>query len=159
MDSTDRETEALVQRASQGDENARQELLARFRERLRHMVAARMDRRLRTRLDPSDVVQEALADAFQKLADYLRQRPLPFYPWLRDLAWRRLIDLHRRHLLAQKRSVKQEEGQSPGLPDESVLELAERLMDAGSSPSTPLLRDELRQQVHRALSQLPERDR
>jgi RNA polymerase sigma-70 factor (ECF subfamily) len=62
------------------------------------MIEVHLDRRLAARVDPSDVVQESLADAARKLSDYLRQRPLPFYPWLRQLAWERLVKLRRRHL-------------------------------------------------------------
>ena len=76
----DPDTDELVERARGGDGGARQQLLTRHRKRLRQMVALRMDRRLLARVDPSDVVQEALADAAQELSDYLRHRPLPFYP-------------------------------------------------------------------------------
>src|SRR5215831_17317260 len=94
-------TEQLLEQASRGDTAAR--------DRLRSMVRVRMDRRLAARIDPSDVVQEALADAAGKLTDYLRRRPLPFYPWLRRLAWERLLALHRRHVRAGCRSVAREE--------------------------------------------------
>src|SRR5207248_2269319 len=98
--------------ASRGDARARQQLLARHQNRLRQMVAYRMDRRLAARIDPSDVVQETLLDAALKLSDYLRDRPLPFYPWLRQLAFDRLVELNRLHLRAKKRSVRREE---PGI--------------------------------------------
>jgi hypothetical protein len=75
----DADTDELVEQARGGDREARQQLLGRHRDRLRQMVALRMDRRLRARVDPSDVVQDALADAAQELSDYLGQRPLPFY--------------------------------------------------------------------------------
>src|SRR3954447_3666960 len=91
------DTDALLDRAARGDAEARQQLLDRHRRRLRRMVALRFDRRLAARADPSDVVQEALADAGRKLDGYLRDRPLPFYPWLRQLAWERLVKLRRRH--------------------------------------------------------------
>ena len=78
MASDDPETEALIGDAARGDESARQRLLDRHRRRLRRMVALRLDRRLAPRLDPSDVVQEALADAAGKLDDYLQDPPLPF---------------------------------------------------------------------------------
>jgi RNA polymerase sigma-70 factor (ECF subfamily) len=123
------------------------------------MVALRMDRRMRARVDPSDVVQETLHEADQQLSDYLRRRPLPFYPWLRQIALERLIDYHRRHIHAQKRSVKREEQPLPRLPDESMLDLAHRLFRSGSSPSVQLQRRELRERVQRILSQLSERDR
>ena len=91
MATTNPDTDLLLDRAAAGDGRARQELLARHRKRLRRMVALRLDRRLAARVDPSDVVQEALADAARKLDGYLRDRPLPFYPWLRQLAGERLV--------------------------------------------------------------------
>src|SRR5438552_17224813 len=109
MTSPTDETEELVRRAGAGDDEARRLLLTRYQERLRQMIAVRMDRRLLPRLDPSDVVQDALADACEQLADYLQERPLPFYPWLRQIAFDRLIALHRRHVRAGKRSVLREE--------------------------------------------------
>jgi hypothetical protein len=41
---------------------------------------------------------------------------MPFYPWLRQLAWQRLVDLHRQHVLARKRSIAREEPWLPALP-------------------------------------------
>jgi RNA polymerase sigma-70 factor (ECF subfamily) len=153
------DTQELIERAGRGEVWARQQLLARHRDRLRRMVAVRLDRRLAARLDPSDVVQEALLDAAQQLSDYLRERPLPFYPWLRRIAWERLVKLHHRHLTARKRSATREERQVPALPDESALELAQRLVAPGTSPSNRLLQDELRGRVRAALAQLAESDR
>jgi RNA polymerase sigma-70 factor (ECF subfamily) len=159
MISRDADTEELIERAGRGDASARQQLLGRYRDRLCRMVAVRLDRRLAARLDPSDVVQEALLDAAQRLGEYLRERPLPFYPWLRRFAWQRLLKLHRRHLTAGKRSARREEQRVLGLPDESALELAQRLAAPGTSPSNHLLREELRGRVRAALAQLPEGER
>jgi RNA polymerase sigma-70 factor (ECF subfamily) len=153
------DTDELLRRAEQGDGQARQAVLVRHRERLKHMVAVRMDRRLAARIDPSDVVQEALLDAARSLDDYLRHRPVPFYPWLRQLAWDRLIELHRRHLHAKRRSVKREEPLAPHLSDESALHLAERVLARQSSPSDRAIRSELRARIRTALDQLGERDR
>jgi RNA polymerase sigma-70 factor (ECF subfamily) len=105
------------------------------------------------------VVQDTLGDAIEQLADYLRDRPLPFYPWLRQLAWKRLSELYRRHVQAQKRSVRREEHRPPALPDESALDLANRLLARGSSPSARLGREELRGLMQTALAQLAEHDR
>ena len=52
------DTEKLLDRAGAGDWTARQQLLMRHRNRLRQMVALRIDRRMAARVDPSDVVQE-----------------------------------------------------------------------------------------------------
>jgi RNA polymerase sigma-70 factor, ECF subfamily len=153
------DTDQLLRRVQDGDDDARQALLTRHRARLRRMVAVHLDRRLAARVDPSDVVQEALADAAARLSDYARRRPLPFYPWLRQLAWDQLVGLHRRHVRAGKRSVAREEPDVMRLPDESAAELAARLADIRSSPSGHLLREELRQRVRQALGRLAAGDR
>src|SRR5262245_22134581 len=125
MDTNPFPPEDLLDQARRGDAAACERLLGAHRDRLRRMVAVRIDRRLAARIDPSDVVQEALADAYTQLPAYLKEQPLPFYPWLRQLAWNRLVELYRKHVLAQKRTVTREE--PPALPDESVVELADRL--------------------------------
>jgi RNA polymerase sigma-70 factor (ECF subfamily) len=153
------DTDQLLDQASRGDDNARQQLLARHVPRLRAIVAARLDRRLAARLDPSDIVQEALAEAAHKLDDYLRDRPLPFYPWLRQLAWDRLVKEHRAHLDRARRSVRREEPGVLGLQDESIAELAQRLASSASSPSRHAVRVELRGRVQAALALLSEVDR
>ena len=147
----------LLRQAAAGDAQAREQLLAQHRERLRRMIAVRIDRRLLARLDPSDVVQEVLADACLRLSEYLQHPPLPFYPWLRQLAWNCLVDLHRRHVQSQRRSVLREQG--PALPDESVVELAGRLIASGSTPSEHVVREEVRLRVQTALQRLGDRDR
>jgi RNA polymerase sigma-70 factor (ECF subfamily) len=152
------DTEHLLERAATGDRAARDELLRRHRGRLARMVAVRFDPRLAARVDPSDVVQEALAEAAVGLDRYLRERPLPFYPWLRRLAQRRLTDLHRRHVQARRRSVTREVG-PPGLPDHSALALAERLFASTPNPSAGLRHRERRDRVRAALAALPEQDR
>jgi RNA polymerase sigma-70 factor (ECF subfamily) len=155
---TTADTEHLLERVAAGDCAARDQLLQRHRRRLGNMVAVRFDPRLAARVDPSDVVQETLAEAAANLDRYLRERPLPFYPWLRQLAERRLIDLHRRHVQARRRSVTREVGPT-GLPDHSALALADRLFARLSSPSAGLRRQERRDRVRAALAALSEQDR
>ena len=153
------ETEALIRQAADGDRSARQRLIALHRERLRRMVAVRMDGRLAARIDASDVVQEALAEADRHLDAYFQERPLPFYPWLRQFAWQRLRHLHRHHIDARRRSVLREVPWELPLPDHSALDLARRMTASGTSPSRRLIRDEERERVQAALSRLDPRDR
>jgi RNA polymerase sigma-70 factor (ECF subfamily) len=159
MNTPQPDTEELLRQADRGDPGARAGLLARHRGRLRKMVAWRLDRRLAARVDPSDVVQEVLAEASRKMDRYLRERPLPFFPWLRALAGEHLAALHRRHVRARGRSVLREEPGLLDLPDESAAELAARLVTSSTSPTQRALRHELRQRVRQALERLPERDR
>jgi DNA-directed RNA polymerase specialized sigma24 family protein len=62
MDPTPNEVTHLIDRLRAGDLQALGELFQDYRERLRRMVELRMDARLRTRLDASDVLQEAYLD-------------------------------------------------------------------------------------------------
>jgi RNA polymerase sigma-70 factor (ECF subfamily) len=156
---SDPDTDVLMARAAEGIREARDQLLERHRPRLRRLIRLRLDRRLAARVDPSDVVQESLAEAAAKLSEYLRKRPMPFYPWLRGLALERLVSLYRWHIRTGKRSVRREERALPALPDESAQELAQQLCSRGSSPSQRLARSEARARVHAALEKLSERDR
>ncbi|HEX5269050.1 MAG TPA: sigma-70 family RNA polymerase sigma factor [Gemmataceae bacterium] len=153
------DTEDLLRQAEHGDRGARDGLLARHRDRLRKMIAWRLDRRLAARVDPSDVVQEVLVEASRKLDRYLRERPLPFFPWLRALAGEHLATLHRRHVRARGRSVLREEPGLLNLPDESAAELAARLASMSSSPTRRALQREQRERVRQALDRLSDRDR
>jgi RNA polymerase sigma-70 factor (ECF subfamily) len=152
------DTDLLLRQAAAGDEHARSRLLDRHRDRLRRMVAVRADPRVTARVDPSDVVQEILMEATVRLDRYIQDRPVPFYPWLREIARQRLIELHRRHVRARRRTVTREEAPA-GLPDHSAAALADRLFARQSSPSARLLRDERRARVRAALAALPEPDR
>jgi len=153
------DTEDLLRQSGQGDREARGRLLARHRDRLRKMVAWRLDRRLAPRVDPSDVVQDVLVEADRKLDGYLQDRPLPFYPWLRTLAWERLAALYRRHVRVRGRSVLREEPGILNLPDASAAELAARLITSATSASQQAIRREVRERVRHVLGTLSERDR
>lgn len=158
MTCDDPETEDRLRRAALGDERAVHWLLEHHRRRLRRVIAVRLDERLSARLDPSDVVQETLADAARKLPDYLRDRPLPFYPWLHRLAAERLAWAHRHHLHTQRRGAGRERA-GVFWSGASGARLAELLAAGGSSPSRHLVREEERREIWRALSELSEQDR
>lgn len=149
----------LIHLAVEGDCGAMDQLLALHRDRLRRMVAIRIDPRLSARVDPSDVVQETLAEAIAQLPDYLGRRELPFYAWLRELAWTRLVGLYRFHVLAQRRSVEREETDWIGLSDDSAMGLAEQLAASISSPSERFAQADLKDHLHTSLSQLSTQDR
>jgi RNA polymerase sigma-70 factor, ECF subfamily len=153
------DTAQLIDQATRGDGQARQDLLVRHQARLRQMIVVRLDRHLATRLNPSDIVQDALAEAHRTMDDYLRRRPLPFYPWLRRLAWERLIQLHRQHVGAGMRSLLKEQRMDLALPDQSAMMLVSRLIASGTSPSRHVIREETRERVRTALAGLTPRDR
>src|SRR5438067_12822901 len=102
------EIDALLQRAAQGDQQGWGDLLEQHRDRLRRMVALRLDRRLQGRVDPSDVIQEACLDAARRLPEYHKNPTMPFFLWLRFLTGQRLLDEHRKHLGAAARDAGRE---------------------------------------------------
>jgi RNA polymerase sigma-70 factor, ECF subfamily len=152
-------TEDLLDRAGRADASALGRLLERHRTRLRRLVAARLDRRLTARVDPSDVVQETLVDAVRRLPEYLRERPVPYLAWLRRLALQRLVWWHRFHLGSSKRSVSRDRTRGLPLSDASTATLVDRLAGTGTGPSGQVIRDEERARARAALEGLAATDR
>jgi RNA polymerase sigma-70 factor (ECF subfamily) len=155
-----RETIELLERAGGGDKEAWGELLARHRERLRRMVALRLDQRLQARVDASDVIQDAFVDASRQLASYLNDPVMPFYLWLRFLTGIRLAKLHRHHLGTQMREVGREVSIYRGtLPQTSSAALAAQLLGKESRPSEVAIRAELKVRLQEALNTMDPMDR
>jgi RNA polymerase sigma-70 factor (ECF subfamily) len=159
MGDNDKSMYRLLQRAAAHDDDAIHQLFSIHRERLRKMVTFRMHEQLASRVDPSDVIQDAMAEASRNLPGYLDGRPMPFYPWLRRFVWQRLVQLHRHHLDAQQRSVRREVSAGIPLSEASGMQLAERLICSGTSPSGGAIRKELRASIRHALGQLANHDR
>lgn len=159
MPSSESETCELLQRAHAGDGDAVSRLLQKYRTRLRQMVTARMDPRLSARVDPSDVIQEAMVIATEQLPGYLHDRPIPFYPWLRRIAWQQLVRAHERHRDAAKRSIRREGQHAWGISDHSAVQLGNLLDGNFSSPSHRFAREEDQRRLQEALSRLSELDR
>lgn len=152
-------TENLLRLAADGDRSALDDLLAVHRERLRKVVAVRLDRRLLSRVDASDVVQDSLLEASRRLPEYLSRPAVPFFVWLRELARQRVIQLYRHHVRARCRSIEQERAGGLPLSEESVMLLADQLAYSGTSPSGRMRREETRAQARAALARLASSDR
>ncbi len=150
----------LVLRLHDGDKSALAELFSHYRERLKRMVNFRLDRRLQGRVDASDILQEAYLDAAQRLHHYADKPEMSFFVWLRQITTQRLIDIHRRHLEAQKRDAKQEISIQRGdLSMTTSASMAIQLIGHFSSPSQLVLRAELLNQVEGALESMDAVDR
>jgi RNA polymerase sigma-70 factor, ECF subfamily len=156
----DSETTLLIEQAVRGDQRALSKLLGRHRERLRRMVALRLDRRLQGRVDPSDIIQEAYLDAARRLPEFHRCPTLPFFLWLRMLAGQRLVDEHRKHLGAAARDAGREISLYRGaLPETSSAALAANLLGRLTTPSQAAIRAERKIRLQEALNSLESIDR
>jgi RNA polymerase sigma-70 factor, ECF subfamily len=150
----------LLARAAAGDEAALTELFSRYRKRLKQMVRLRLNRRLQGRIDDSDVLQEAYLEAARRLPEYLADRPLPFFLWLRHLTGEKLIDTHRRHLGARMRDAAQEVSLHRGpMPAASSASLAAQLLGRLTSPSQAAVKAETRLRVQEVLNRMEPLDR
>ncbi len=160
MDSTSDETRILLDRARQGDAAAVEQLLTREREPLRRMVGLRLDPALARRVDASDVVQDVLLEASRRLDEYLKNPAMPFHLWLRHIAKDHMIDAHRRHRKAQRRSLDREQALVPAnLADHSSVELMAQILDTELTPASAAIREELRQRLESAIASLEDDDR
>jgi RNA polymerase sigma-70 factor (ECF subfamily) len=143
-----------LQQVAQGNRSALDELLARHRGELRAFIELHMDRALRGRVDPSDVVQESLMIVTRRLPEFLAGRPVPFHLWARQFAYQRLKNTHRDNRAA-RRDVKREVAG----PDRSSIALANSIVCPGPSPSDGASMRELTERATAAVETLPEADR
>ncbi len=154
------EIDRLLQRAAQGDQQGLGALLAQHRDRLRRMIALRLDRRLQGRIDPSDVIQEAYLEASARLAEYVRDPSMPFFLWLRFLTSQKLVTLHRHHLGVQMRDPGQEVALDHNpFPEASSAALAAHLLGHDTRPSEAAIRAEMKLRVQEALNRMDPLDR
>jgi RNA polymerase sigma-70 factor, ECF subfamily len=149
----------LLRRAKAGDEAAKAELFARYRERLRRLIGLRLDRRLYGRLDPSDVLQEVYLDFARRFPDYAAHPDQPFFLWLRFLAGQRLIDLHRHHLGTRRRDAGQEVPLYGAFPQASSESVADQLLSRLTSPTQAAIRAEMQRRLQDALHAMDPLDR
>ncbi len=154
------QTQDLLKSVAGGDASAVNRLMDRHRDAVRRMIQMRLDHAVARRVDASDVVQDVMLEASQRLTDYLQNPGMPFHLWLRQLAKDRIIDMHRRHRGAKRRSVDREQNLSGlGQDEQSAADLAALLRDAELTPAAAALRKEMEERFMVALDQLEENDR
>lgn len=149
----------LLELAKSGNEEALNEVLLKHRDRLKRMVAVRLNPKLQGRLDASDVIQDTYVEAARVLSDYLENPQLPVFLWLRHLAGEKLIQAHRRHLSAQKRDAGREQAIQGGAPAVTSQSLAIQLSAKITSPSNAAQKNEAKDQLALALEQMDDLDR
>ena len=123
------------------------------------MVALRMNQKLQGRLDASDVIQETFAEAARALPAYLNDPKLPVFVWLRHLAGEKLIQAHRKHLVAQKRAADRENSLYGGAPAATSQSLAIQLVGNVTTPSQIAVKNETKDKLMIALESMNELDR
>ena len=151
---------ALVDRVIRGDNDALAELFGHYRSRLWRTVQFRMDSRLRGRVDPDDVLQEAWLNAVQRIDSFLKDASRSIFVWFRLIVNQTLVDVHRRHVTTQKRSAGAEFSIDRGWsPKSTSASLSFHLLGHLTSPSQAVVKEELSEQLDTALGTLNDVDR
>jgi len=160
------EADSLLARAAVGDGDAWGALLARHQERLQRVVSFRLDPRLRGRVDPADVMQEAFIVATHRRADFFRQSTQPLFLWLRWMVGNTLLELHRHHLGAQMRDARREmpagrrpDGSAAYGEDNTRVALVSELTAGATGPMTAAGRAEVKVKLDEALGRMDAADR
>jgi RNA polymerase sigma-70 factor (ECF subfamily) len=157
---TGEDDEQLLRLAAAGDGESWQALVGRSRQRLRRMVAFRLDQRLQGRVDPSDVLQDAYLEAWRDLRSYLDRPEIPFFLWLRGIAGNKLRELHRHHLGTRMRDPRREVAIRGGATAESTTTaMAAELLGDLTRASEQAVRLELKLRLREALNAMDPLDR
>lgn len=152
------DTKQLLARIRAGDEAAVNALLERHRRSVRQMIDLRMDQVLKRRVDASDIVQDVMIEAHRRLESYLENPAMPFHLWLRQMAKDRLIDAHRRHRGAARRSMDREQPLAAAASSGSAVDLLGQLRDDQLTPAAQATWRELQRRFEDACQQLEATD-
>lgn len=124
------------------------------RERLKRMVARRLDKRLARRVDASDVVQDAILEATSRVDEFLARQNVPLIVWLRSIADQKVTQTHRFHLATEKRATGRE-----AVGHQDCEQLVSELSASLQSPHSVLVAAEFREQLHSRIGEMSDLDR
>ena len=134
-------------------------VLVAHEQRLRRMVEFRMDARLRGRIDPADVLQEAFVEAAEHRADYVSQPETPVFLWLRGVVANKLRELHRHHLGTHMRDAGREASSRLRVRNDTSVAIVDTLSAGVQGPGTAAAGAEVRAKLHQALDSMDATDR
>jgi RNA polymerase sigma-70 factor (ECF subfamily) len=151
MDDPMTRTWDLVHKAQRGDGEALDRLFARYYERLRRAVRARIGQKLRARLETEDILQPTFARAFQNFDRFEMRHEGSLMNWLAEYAKRQLLDA------ADRENAKKRNPPAPPVPIEAHSgDGAMNLPDSATAPLERVTRDERVAAIEQCLDDLPE---
>lgn len=130
----------LLSAARGADQHQLGRLLQLYRNYLTILATTQLDARLRRRISPSDLVQEAMLGAFRDFAQFRGRTEPELLGWLRQILIHCLHHAYEMHIKAGRRDMRREVSfdQVSTALDRSAVRLGDVLAANVSSPSTPL---------------------
>lgn len=128
-----------------------------FRSYLRLLATAQLDKRLRSKVDASDIVQQTMLQAHQAKDQFRGQNDAQRAAWLRQILTRNLYHATR-DLTRDKRDVRREKSIQAAV-DQTSLRLERLLSSDESTPSIKVQRNEQLLQMAAAIESLPDPQR
>ncbi|HUY34013.1 MAG TPA: sigma-70 family RNA polymerase sigma factor [Pirellulales bacterium] len=144
----------LLSQAQQGSETAQGALLEKYRTYLQLLSRVEIGRRLQTKVDASDVVQETFLEAHRNFGKFRGGSEAEFVAWLRAILAGRIANLVRHYLGTQGRDLRREQGLNIELDQSSQL-IDRGLFAIQSTPSQHVAQREQGVILAEALSKLP----
>jgi RNA polymerase sigma-70 factor, ECF subfamily len=151
----DSDPEGLLHRAKAGDGPALGQLLELYRAYLVVLARVQIGRRLQSKVDASDLVQEAFLGAYRDFPQFRGTTEKEFLAWLRQILASLLANLVRHYRGAQRRDVRLERHLVVEL-EQSSQALDGSLVAPQSSPSQQAIRREQSVLLAEALGGLPQ---
>jgi RNA polymerase sigma-70 factor (ECF subfamily) len=154
------DSQSKLDAARRGDEDAKGELLNRFRPYLNVIAQRLLDDRVQGRLDYADVVQATYLEASRDFTQFRGDTVESFLAWLRNILRNNVSTAHQEHLVTQKRSARREVSlRGTGSSDGSQGEFAHVLPAETSTPSQRVMKNEAAVVLAACMDQLPETQR
>jgi RNA polymerase sigma-70 factor (ECF subfamily) len=153
--STCPDPEQLLQQARAGQGAARGQLLELYRHYLTLLARLQLGRRLQSKVDASDLVQEVFLEAHRDFGAFRGGTEKEFLGWLRQILASTLADQVRHYRGTRRRDIRLERELAEHL-EQSSQALEQRLAASASSPSQQAARREQAVWLANALEQLPE---
>lgn len=147
------EDSTILQKVRDGNADAMAELIEKYRPQLLGYINKNLSDALKRKVEAEDVLQEVSMHAVRAVGEV--DIDADCFGWLCQVAQRRIIDAHRRHFAAQKRSAEREvplQGGSEG-GGRGVIDL---LVATMTTPSEAFSRNIKMNRMHQAIAQLPE---
>lgn len=148
----DRSLLATAREANGTGQSALGELLERCRGYLLLVAAAQLSARIRSKVAPSDLVQQTFLEARRDFDRFDGDSPEAFVGWLRQVLEHNIADAHRQYERTQQRSVDREEA----LPANSSWNGEAQLIDSRPTPQAGALSREEQARLDGAIASLPE---